>query len=185
MLENEYKVFEEKLKKSVDFFKSSLVKIRTGKASLGIFDGIKVSHYGNPTPLKNVANLATPEPRLITIQPWETNMIPEIEKAILKSDLGLTPQVDGKIIRLSIPPLNEQRRKELVKMVSKMAEENKVSLRNIRRETNDVIKKMQADKVITEDGLHKATAHIQTVLDKYIKQIDELFSHKEKEIMEI
>jgi ribosome recycling factor len=175
----------DKMEATIEVFKKEIASIRTGRASLALLDGITVDYYGNQMPLNQVATLSVPEPRLITIQPWEQKIIPEIEKAIMKSDLGLTPTNDGKTIRLAIPPLTEERRKELVKVVKKRAEESRVALRNIRRDVLDEIKKLQKEKNLSEDEVKRWNEEVQKITDTYIKKVDELLSHKEKEIMEV
>ena len=172
------------MEKSVEALKRDLGKVRTGRASLSLLDDIRVDYYGTPTLLNQVGTLAVPEPRLITIQPWDVSVIKDIEKAILKSDLGLTPSNDGKIIRLAIPPLTEERRKELVKVVHKMCEDRKVSVRNIRRDANDLLKGMKKDGEISEDDAFKAQDRVQKITDEQIKLIDECYQEKEKEILE-
>lgn len=158
--------------------------VRTGRASLALLDGVQVDSYGTPTPLNQVANLAIPERRLITIQPWDPSLLPAIEKAILKSDLGITPTSDGKIIRLAIPPLTEERRKELVKVVRKMAEEGRVAIRNARRDANDHLKRLEKEKKISEDNLRKGLEQVQELTNRLIKEVDDLLAKKEKEILE-
>jgi ribosome recycling factor len=185
MDEKVVKEVETKMEKTLLSFKTDLNKVRTGRASLALFDDIRVDYYGTPTPLNQMATLAVPEPRLITIQPWDTSIIGEIEKAILKSELGVTPASDGKIIRITIPRLTEERRKELVKVVKKMSEGAKVSVRNIRREANDELKVLEKDKKISQDQLHQWMEKVQVSTDKYIKRVDEVFAAKEKEILEI
>jgi ribosome recycling factor len=175
----------DKMEATIEVFKKEIASIRTGRASLALLDGITVDYYGNQMPLNQVATLSVPEPRLITIQPWEQKIIPEIEKAIMKSDLGLTPTNDGKTIRLAIPPLTEERRKELVKVVKKRAEESRVALRNIRRDILEEIKKLQKEKNLSEDEVKRWNEEVQKITDTYIKKVDELLSHKEKEIMEV
>ncbi|MBI4710264.1 MAG: ribosome recycling factor [Nitrospirae bacterium] len=175
----------EKMEKTLEALKKDLASIRTGRASLSILDGLTVDYYGTPTPLNQVATLAVPESRLITIQPWEPKLIPEIEKAIQKSDLGLNPANDGKTVRVPIPPLTEERRQQIIKHVHKRAEEARVAVRNIRRDGNDEMKKLQKEKHISEDDVKKSTEEIQKITDGYIKRIDEIMSHKEKELMEI
>jgi ribosome recycling factor len=176
---------EGKMEKTLASLKSDLNKVRTGRASLALFDDVRIDYYGTPTPLNQVATLAVPEPRMITIQPWDTSVTAEIEKAILKSELGLNPMNDGKIIRIPIPRLTEERRKDLVKVVKKMGEGAKVSVRNIRREANDQIKNLEKNKKISQDDLHQLIDKVQTFTDKYIEKTDEILSAKEKEIMEI
>jgi len=175
----------DKMEKSVDAFKKELAKIRTGRASLAILDGIMVDAYGSSMPLNQVGSITIPESRLIVIQPWDPQMLPAIEKAILKSDIGLNPIGDGKVIRLNIPQLTEERRKELVKTVKKIAEEFRVAVRNIRRESIDILKKQKKDKEISEDELFKYQDEAQSETDLYIKQIDEFTANKEKEVMEV
>jgi ribosome recycling factor len=184
MIDSIYEDTSDSMQKSVEALKRDLKRLRTGRASLSILDGIKVDYYGTSTPLNQMATLAVPESRLITIQPWDVSVIKEIEKALLKSDLGLTPSNDGKIIRIAIPPLTEERRKELVKVVHKMCEEYKVSLRNIRRDANEMLKSMKKDGDISEDDLFKAQDQVQKITDEHIKLIDVCFKDKEKEILE-
>ncbi|MDZ7331314.1 MAG: ribosome recycling factor [candidate division KSB1 bacterium] len=176
---------EERMKKAIENLRYELNKIRTGKASPAILDGIKVNYYGSVVPLKQVANISVPEIRLITVQPWDKSMINEIEKAIQKSDLGLTPMSDGHIIRLPIPPLTEERRLNLVKQTKKLGEEIKVSIRNARRDANESLKKGEKDGDISEDDSHRAQDKIQEMTDNYIKKVDEILKVKEQEIMEI
>ncbi len=164
---------------------NELKKIRTGRASLSILDGIKVEYYGNPTPINQVATLSIPSSDTIIIKPWETNMFPKIEKAIIAANIGISPINDGKQIRLQIPPLDEERRRELVKKVKKYLEERKASLRNIRREYRDKVKKLKDDKEISEDDEHKLYDKIQETLNDFIKKLDDIAELKEKEIMEI
>ncbi len=173
------------MSKTIDSMKQSLMKVRTGRASIGIFDGIMVDYYGTPTPMNQLATLAVPEPRLITIQPWDKGALSSIEKAIMKSELGLTPANDGKIIRVPIPPLNEERRKELVKMVKKMAEDFRIEIRNHRRGANSLIKDLEKDKEINKDELKSSQDKVQEITDEFIKRIDGMLSDKEKEIMEV
>ncbi len=184
MIESIYNETRESMGKSIAALKIELNRLRTGRASLSIFDGVKVDYYGTLTPLNQMATLAVPESRLITIQPWDVSVIKDIEKAILKSDLGLTPSNDGKIIRIAIPPLTEERRKDLVKVVHKICEDYKVSLRNIRREANELLKSMKKDGEISEDDAFKSQDKVQTITDEQIKLIDECYKEKEKEILE-
>ncbi len=185
MVKEILKKTKERMNKSIESFKKDLAGIRTGRASLSLLDSIRVEYYGNQVPLNQVATLNVPEPRTITIQPWEQRMISVIEKAILESDLGLTPSNDGKIIRINIPPLTEERRKQLTKVVRKRAEEARVAVRNIRRDANDELKKLEKQKEISEDELKKRLDEVQKLTDEFIKQIDELLEKKEKEIMEV
>jgi ribosome recycling factor len=185
MDENIIKEIEAKMEKTLGTFKADLGKVRTGRASLTLLDHIRVDYYGTSTPLQQLATLAVPEARLITIQPWDTTIIGEIEKAFLKSELGLTPANDGKIIRITIPRLTEERRKELVKVVRKMGEATKVSLRNLRREANDHLKGLEKNKNISQDQLHQWMDKVQTSTDKHIEKADAILAAKEKEVMEI
>ena len=184
MLDSIFDETRESMSKSVASLKKELNRLRTGRASLSILDGIKVDYYGTLTPLNQMATLAVPESRLITIQPWDVSVIKEIEKGILKSDLGLTPSNDGKIIRISIPPLTEERRKELVKVVHKICEDYKVSVRNIRRDANELLKTMKKDGEVSEDDAFKAQDQVQKITDEQIELIDECDKEKEKEILE-
>jgi ribosome recycling factor len=173
------------MEKDIQSFEKSLNKVRTGRASLSLLDGIKIDYYGTPTPLNQVASLSVPESRLLQISPWDVSIIPLIEKAIQKSELGLMPSSDGKLVRISIPPLTETRRKELVKVVKKMSEECKVKIRNDRRDANEELKAMKKDNKISEDDMFKGQADVQKITDEYIKKADEVLALKEKEIMEI
>jgi len=184
MIEDVYEETKERMGKSISALKNELNRVRTGRASLSLLDGIRVDYYGTLTPLNQMATLATPESRLITIQPWDTTVIKDVEKAILKSDLGLTPSNDGKIIRIAIPPLTEERRKELVKIVNKTGEEHKVAVRNIRRDSNELLKGFKKDGDISEDDAFKAQDQVQKITDEYIQKIDDLGKEKEKEILE-
>ncbi len=175
----------DRMSRAIEALKKELSSIRTGRASLAILDGIAVNYYDAVTPLQQVASLSIPESRQIAIQPWDQKLIPEIEKAILKSDLGLTPINDGKMIRINIPTLTEERRKQLVKMVRKKAEESKVEIRNIRRDTNEELKKLEKDKHISEDVVKKSQEEIQKLTDSYITKVDDVLANKEKEIMEV
>ncbi len=174
-----------KMEASVEALKRDLVKIRTGRASLALLDGIKVDAYGSMLPVDQVGTMTIPESRMIVIQPWDPQMLALLEKAILSSDLGLTPANDGKVIRLTIPQLTEERRKELVKQVKKVAEEFKVAVRNIRREANDSLKKMKKDKDISEDDMFRLQEEAQKATDAFVKKIDEIAAGKEKEVMEV
>ncbi len=174
-----------RMEKAISDLQHEMAHIRTGRASLGILDHIRVDYYGTPTPLNQVANLHVPEPSLITIQPWDVSQIGAIEKAIRTSDLGLNPANDGKLIRLPIPPLTEERRKDLVKKLHAVAEHHRVSVRNIRRDGNEAVKKLLKDKKVTEDEDKKAHDEIQKLTDGYMQKIDQASKTKEKEIMEI
>lgn len=176
---------EERMEKAIENLKREFAAIRTGRASLSLLDKIQVDYYGTPSPLNQVANLSIPEPRLIVIAPWDKSMMGAIEKAIQQSDLGLAPNNDGTAIRLIIPQLTEDRRKELVKLVHKKAEEAKVAVRNIRRDANDTIKKEEKAKTITEDDGKSALDSIQKLTDGKVKIIDELRDKKEKDVLEV
>lgn len=173
------------MEKSVESLRKEFQKIRTGRATTALLDDIRVDYYGNPSPLNQVATLSVPEPRTITIQPWEAKTIPMIEKAIMKADLGLTPANDGKVIRLVLPPLTEERRKDIVKGLKKLAEETKIAIRNIRRDGIDDLKKLEKGKEISEDDLKRAEKEVQDVTNSFIAKIDEVVAHKEKEVMEV
>jgi ribosome recycling factor len=187
MISEQKKRAEDRMNKALEALRKDFTTLRTGRASLGVLDGIMVDYYGTPTLLSQVANMAVPDPRQITIQPWEPKMLGEIEKAILKSDIGLTPSNDGKVIRLSIPALTEERRQQIVKQAKKLAEDARVAVRNVRRDVNDEIKKKGKDKDahVSEDEIKKLTDDIQKTTDNHIKKIDELLAHKEKEIMTV
>jgi ribosome recycling factor len=176
---------EAKMQKAISALKKELGKVRTGRASLALLDDIRVDYYGTLSPLNQVATLSVPESRLIVIQPWDYSLIGAIEKAILKSELGMTPANDGKVIRITIPRLTEERRKELVKLVKKMGENSKVGLRNIRRETIETLRTMEKGKEISEDELHQLQDQVQKTTDTFVGQIDEVIEAKEKEMMEI
>jgi ribosome recycling factor len=173
-----------KMKKSIEATRRGFSEIRTGRASPHLVEGIHVDYYGAPTILKSLASITVPDARLIVIQPWDVSVIPEVEKAILKSNLGITPMNDGKIVRLQLPHLTQERREELKKVVKEIAEEGRVSLRTIRRDANDAVKKLEADKKIPEDEKFKAQDQIQKVTDRHIKEIDDLLGEKEKELSE-
>jgi ribosome recycling factor len=175
----------ERMARTIEVLKKEFASIRTGRASLALLDGITVNYFETPTPLQQLASLSIPESRQIAIQPWDQKIIPEIEKAILKSDLGLTPMNDGKMIRINIPLLTEERRKQLVKTVKKKAEEAKVAIRNIRRDSNEELKKIEKEKHLSEDVIKKSQDEIQKITDSYISKVDEVLAHKEKEIMEV
>ena len=175
----------ERMDGAIDALKKDFGSVRTGRASLALLEGVAVDYYGTLTPLQQIASLSIPESRQITIQPWEQRLISEIEKAIMKSDLGLTPSNDGRIIRITIPPLTEERRKQLVKVVKKRAEEAKVAIRNIRRDSNEELKKLEKEKHLSEDDAKKSHDEIQKLTDSYIVKVDEVLKHKENEIMEV
>ncbi len=176
---------KERMGKSEKAFESELTKVRTGRASQAILDGVKVDYYGTQTPLPQMATVSIPESRLITVKPWDVGVINEVEKAILKANLGLTPSNDGKLIRIAIPPLTEERRKEIAKTVSKTCEDFKVAVRNIRRDSNEMIKELQKEGDISEDDSFKAQKQVQDLTDQSIKQLDEIYAAKEKEILEV
>jgi ribosome recycling factor len=176
---------EEKMKKTLASLKDGFASLRTGRASAALFDKIRVEYYGEKSPLNQVANISVPEARLIVIQPWDKNLIGEIEKAIRSSELSLNPSNDGKVIRIAIPPLTEERRKELVKLAKSQAEQSRVSIRNIRREGNDELKKLLKDSEITEDDESKGSADLQKLTDSYIEKVNQILEEKEKEIMEV
>lgn len=176
---------EETMRKSMGFLKEDLATIRAGKANPKLVDKIQVSYYGTMTPLNQVANISVPEPRLILIQPWDASLVKEIEKAILASDLGITPSNDGKVIRLMIPVLTEERRKDLLKLVKKETENAKIAVRNIRRDANEELKKLEKSSEITKDDLKKSEEDMQKLTDKYIKFVEDIYKDKEKEILEV
>ena len=176
---------KQRMDKTIEAFRGEIAKIRTGKATTALLDGIKVDYYGTPTPLSQVGNVSVLDAHTISITPWDKSMVQIIDKAILASDLGLNPISDGTNLKIPIPPLTEERRKDLVKLVKKFGEEAKVALRNVRRDANDHLKKMEKDKKMTEDELKEAEKESQKLTDEHITKIDELIKHKEKEIMEV
>ncbi|HHT45742.1 MAG TPA: ribosome recycling factor [Firmicutes bacterium] len=176
---------DNKMEKSIEVFKKELATLRAGRAVPSLLDKVIVNYYNNPTPLNQLATITAPEPRLLVIQPWDKNVIGEIEKAILKSDLGLTPNNDGGVIRLPIPQLTEERRKELVRSVRKKAEETKVAIRNIRREANDLLKAEEKNGSISEDNLRKLQEEVQELTKNKTEKVDKVLQLKEKEIMEV
>jgi len=176
---------DDRMQKAIATLKKDLASVRAGRASVSILDKIQVDYYGTPTPINQMANVSTPDSRTLLIQPWDRSVLGDIEKAILKSDLGLTPGNDGSVIRISIPQLTEERRKELVKVVKKMGEESKVAVRNIRRDGNDDLKKIEKDGSISEDESRRMQDEIQKLTDKYIDEIDKVISTKEKEVLEV
>jgi ribosome recycling factor len=185
MISDVLKDLQANLDKGLEAMKKDLGKVRTGRANVSILDGLRVDYYGTPTPLNQVASLNVPDPRLITIKPWEKSLIPEIEKTIRSAQLGLNPSSDGEIVRLPMPPLTEERRRDLVKMVKKMAEEAKVALRNARRDANEMLKDFLKDKAITEDEEKAGLKKVQDSTDGAVAKVDDLVAKKEKEIMEI
>jgi ribosome recycling factor len=185
MVNDVLKELQASLDKAIDALKRDLGKVRTGRASVSILDGIRVEYYGTPTPLNQIASLNVPDPRLITIKPWEKSLIPEIERTIRASQLGLNPSSDGEIVRLPMPPLTEERRKELVKMVKRLAEEAKVALRGARRDANEMLKEFQKEKEITEDEEKQGLKKVQDATDAAVVKVDEIVAKKEKEILEV
>ena len=181
----DYTNIDERMKKTINVYEENLSEIRAGRANPAILNKITVNYYGTPTPINQMAGISVPEARLIVIQPWDMSVLKEIERAILASDIGITPNNDGKVIRLNFPELNEERRKELVKDIRKMSEEAKVAVRSVRRDGIDEFKKMQKDSSITEDELKQAEDQIQKLTDKYVEQIDKVTENKEKEIMTV
>jgi len=183
MLEEIHKNTKIRMKKTIQVLEHDLGKIRTGRASASLVEEIMIDYYGTSTPLNQLASISIPESRLITIQPWDPSVLGNIEKAILKSDLGLTPTNDGKIIRISIPPLTEERRKELAKRIHKIGEEAKVAIRQIRRDANEKLKKMKKDKKISEDEFHREQEEVQKNTNQFIQKVDEILKKKEEEII--
>ncbi|MGI6713410.1 MAG: ribosome recycling factor [Bacillota bacterium] len=171
--------------RTVEVLKKDFASLRAGRATSALLDKIQADYYGTPTPINQMANITVPEPRLLVIQPWDKSTIPAIEKAILKSDLGLNPSNDGNVIRIAIPQLTEERRKELVKVVKKKAEEARVAVRNVRRDVNDMIKQLEKEHEISEDDSKRGLDEVQKVTDKFIKNVDEVLASKEQEIMEV
>ncbi len=176
---------EAKMHRAIDNLRKELAGIRTGRASPALVDRLTVEYYGVPTPLNQLANVSAPEARLLVIQPWERNMIPAIEKAILKSDLGLTPTNDGRLIRLAIPQLTEERRRELTKVVRRRAEESRVAIRNVRREAHDDLRELEKEKLISEDDAKRALERLQKITDAMIVEVDQTAQKKEEEILEV
>ena len=179
----DYTNIKEKMEKTISVFSEKLSEVRAGRANPAILNKVKIDYYGTPTPINQVAGISVPEARLIVIQPWDGSVLKEIERAILASDIGITPNNDGKVIRLNFPELNEERRKELVKDIKKMGEEAKVAVRQVRRDGLDEFKKQQKDSLITEDDLKQAEDQVQKLTDKYVEEIDKLTEAKEKEVM--
>lgn len=184
MLEDVYADLRDRMNKAVETLEAEYKRLRTGRASISLVDGIRVDYYGTPTPLSQLATLTIPDPRTIMIQPWDTSVVGDIEKAMLKSELGLTPMNDGKAIRINIPPLTAERRRDLVKVVKKKAEESKVAVRNIRRDINEKIKDLKKDKKVSEDEQFRAQDETQKITDDYVKKVDAVYGAKEKEILE-
>ncbi|MEO0086243.1 MAG: ribosome recycling factor [candidate division WOR-3 bacterium] len=184
MLDKLYSDYRARMTKALELLEAEFARIRTARANPAILDGVKVSAYDSLTPLKQVASVSIPEPRQIVVQPWDRTLLPEIEKAILKAELGLTPRVDSGLIRIPIPPLTEDRRRELSRVCAKLTEDARVAVRNIRRDANEHVKKLEKDKKISEDDAKKAQKKVQDMTDEFIKKLDELLRKKEAEIME-
>lgn len=180
-----YASHEDRMKKAIEVLRREYASLRAGRATIGLLDKITIDYYGAQSPINQVANISIPEPRTIVIQPWDKKTLPVIEKAILKSDLGMTPNNDGMIIRLILPQLTQQRRQELTKVVHKMAEESRVAIRNLRRDANEALKKIEKDKTASEDDVKKAQEEMQKLTDRYIKEVDQVMAIKEKEVMEV
>lgn len=185
MLDDVYSEVDHKMDRSLAALRKELSRIRTGRATLALLEGIDVDYYGTSTPLTQMATVAAPESRLLTIQPWDKSQLGLIEKAIQRSDLGLTPQNDGKLIRLAIPPLTAERRKDLVKKVKKIGEDAKIALRNVRREGNETLKDLEKTKDISQDDLRRGQDHVQKITDRFISQVDDVLDGKEHEILEV
>jgi len=185
MLKELYRDTQERMNKAIEALSRELTGVRTGKASAKMLDGIKVEYYGTPTPLVQLASISSPDPKLLVIQPWEKALIPDIVKALHKADLGLNPMAEATIVRLPIPPLNEDRRREMVKLVKKLGEDSKISIRNIRRDANEKLKKAEKDSELSEDESEKGQKQIQDYTDTYIEKIDDLLKSKEQEVMEV
>jgi len=176
---------EERMKKVIDATRREFASVRTGRASTSLVEGMHVDYYGTQTPLKQLANISAPDVKLIVIQPWDPSSLGEIEKALQQSNIGAMPTNDGKVIRISIPPLSEERRQELIKITKKMAEDGRISIRTVRRDANEHAKKLEKDKLATEDEIFKSHDDVQKITDKYIKAIDSILEEKDKELMEV
>lgn len=185
MIEDVIKETDQKMKKAVRATQEELTTVRTGRATPSLLDRIAINYYDNPTPLKSLASISVPEARLLVIQPWDKNLIPTIEKALMQSDLGMMPSNDGNVIRLPVPQLTEERRKEFIKVVKSMVENGRISVRNIRREANDDLKEMEKEHLISEDDLKRSHEKVQKMTDLHIEELDELLKHKETELMEV
>jgi ribosome recycling factor len=179
------KILEEQMTKAIKSLQTQFLKVRTGRANASVLDSVNVDYYGTPTPIKQVGQISTPEARLLQIQPFDKTIIADIEKAIINSNLGLNPGNDGNLIRIQFPALTEETRKDLVKQIKKMGEDAKISIRNSRRDQNEVVKKAEKDKEITEDDVKKFTDEIQKVTDVYVKQVDDMMTAKEKDLMTV
>lgn len=184
-LDDVLKETRRKMEKAIDAIHHEMGKIRTGKANPALLDDLRVEYYGTPTPLKQIASITAPEPRVLMIQPWDANALSGIERAISKSDLGLPPNNDGKVIRLNIPELTEERRKELVRVVHRRGEDGRVAVRNLRKQANDEARKLEKEKEISEDDLKRGLDEVQKLTDEYVKKVDEIVHHKEKVVMEV
>jgi len=176
---------EDKMKKAVEFTRQELSKLRTGKATVALLDDIRIDYYGQKLPIAQAATVSAPDVHLVTVQPWDKSVLHEIEKAILAANIGLTPTSDGTVIRLPVPPLTEERRRELAKVAKKFAEEGRVTVRNIRRDSNEHLKKAEKDEHVSEDERKHGEAEVQKLTDRYIKQLDDLLAMKEKEMLEV
>ncbi len=185
MLEKIIRETEDKMKKAVEYTRQDLSKLRSGKATVALLDDVRIDYYGQKLPIAQVGTVSTPDAHLITVQPWDKSIIGDIEKAILAANVGLTPASDGTVIRLPVPALTEERRKELVKVARKFAEEGRITIRNIRRDSNEHLKKAEKDEHVSEDERKHGEAEVQKLTDKYIKHLDEILNIKEKEIMEV
>lgn len=185
MIKDVLRETEEKMKKTTELFRREMAAVKAGRASPALLEKITVDYYGAPTPINQLANVTVPEPRVLVIQPWDKAALPAIEKAILKSDIGITPASDGSVIRMVVPQLTEERRKEIVKQLHKKAEEDRVAIRNERRGAMDRIKKLKKEGAISESDENRAEAEVQKLTDKYIKEIDQILSAKEKEVLEV
>ncbi len=174
-----------KMEAVVEDFKRKLSNVRTGRATVGLLDTVSVDYYGTPTPLNQMASVAVPEPQLLTVQPWDISQVSAVEKAIIAANLGMNPSNDGKVIRLPVPALNEERRKQLAKQVHEIAEEHKVALRNVRHAANDALKKMLKDKIVSEDDERSGLDEVQKLTNSYVSKLDELAKHKEQDIMSV
>lgn len=185
MIKDALATAQKSMDKAIDALRRELRRVRTGRASVSLLDDVRIDYYGTPTPLSQIGTLTVPEARLITVQPWEKKLLPEIEKAIYKSDIGLTPSSDGEIIRIAIPALTEERRKEMVKIVKTKGEDAKISIRSARRDANEMMKKLEKDKEITEDDLKRGEKSCQELTDKFVKLSEEIVAEKEQELMEV
>lgn len=185
MVDDLFGDIERRMQKAIDVLKQDLAAVRTGRASSALVDRITVDYYGTPTPVNQVATISVPEARLLVIQPWDRKMLVDIEKAIQKSDLGINPSNDGQVIRLAIPPLNEERRREMVKTVHKKLDEHKVAIRNIRRDAHDKLREREKKKEISEDELKRSTERLQKLTDRFIEEMDKIGKSKELEILEV